>query len=284
MAVHWGRSDAPLKTGTTRCPSRLTVGDEEMRKTAIEHEVVDAAKWQSARVELLKKEKELTRLRDEISKRRRELPWEKIEKKYVFDGPKGKQTLTDLFEGKSQLIVYHFMLGPGWKEGCPSCSYLGDHFDGTLPHLAARDVRLVAISRAPFAEIEEFKKRMGWKFPWYSSNGTDFNFDYHVSQSKDEVGKDQVYYNFAMQKFPAEERPGASVFYKDAAGNVFHTYSTYGRGLDMFLGTYHWLDIVPKGRDEEGLKHAMAWVRHHDKYGADCAVDVKAEYVQPSRK
>lgn len=255
-----------------------------MTKTAMQHEVVNAEKWQSARIELLKKEKELTRLRDEISKRRRELPWEKIEKKYVFDGPKGKQALADLFEGKSQLIVYHFMLGPGWKEGCPSCSYLGDHFDGTLPHLAARDVRLVAISRAPFAEIEAFKKRMGWKFPWYSSNGTDFNFDYHVSQSKEEAGKAEVYYNYAMQKFPAEERPGASVFYKGAAGNVFHTYSTYGRGLDTFLGTYHWLDIVPKGRDEDGLKFSMAWVRHHDKYDEGYNVDAKADYVQPAKK
>jgi len=255
-------------------PYRIhTGGEEEMTKTASQHEVVSAEKWQAARVELLKKEKELTRLRDEISKQRRELPWEKIEKKYVFDGPKGKQTLADLFESKSQLIVYHFMLGPGWKEGCPSCSYLGDHFDGALPHLAARDVRLVAISRAPFTEIEAFKKRMGWKFPWYSSNGTDFNFDYHVSQSKEEAGKAEVYYNYAMQKFPAEERPGASVFYKDAAGNVFHTYSTYGRGLDTFLGTYHWLDIVPKGRDEDDLKFSMAWVRHHDKYDGGDNVD-----------
>jgi predicted dithiol-disulfide oxidoreductase (DUF899 family) len=263
------------ETGTAMpCPTRFTVGDEEMTKTAMQHEVVSAEKWRSARVELLKKEKELTRLRDEISKQRRELPWEKIDKKYVFDGPKGKQTLADLFEGKSQLIVYHFMLGPGWKEGCPSCSYLGDHFDGTLPHLRARDVRLVAISRAPFAEIEAFKKRMGWKFPWYSSNGTDFNFDYHVSQSKEEAGKAEVYYNYAMQKFPAEERPGASVFYKDAAGNVFHTYSTYGRGLDTFLGTYHWLDIVPKGRDEDDLKFSMAWVRHHDKYDGGDNVDM----------
>ena len=255
-----------------------------MTKAAMQHEVVNAEKWTTARVELLKKEKELTRLRDEISKQRRELPWEKIEKKYVFDGPKGKETLADLFAGKSQLIVYHFMLGPGWKEGCPSCSYLGDHFDGTLPHLAARDVRFIAVSRAPLTEIEAFKKRMGWKFPWYSSSGTDFNFDYHVSINKDEVGKAKVYYNYAMQEFPAEERPGASVFYKDAAGNVFHTYSTYGRGLDTFLGTYHWLDIVPKGRDEDGLKFSMAWVRHHDKYDEGYSVDVKADYVQPAKK
>jgi predicted dithiol-disulfide oxidoreductase (DUF899 family) len=275
---------APKDDHGNAVPYKIRGGDEEMTKTAMQHEVVSAEKWRSARVELLKKEKELTRLRDEISKQRRELPWEKIEKKYVFDGPKGKQTLADLFEGKSQLIVYHFMLGPGWKEGCPSCSYLGDHFDGTLPHLTARDVRLVAISRAPFTEIEAFNKRMGWKFPWYSSNGTDFNLDYHVSQSKEEAGMAEVYYNYAMQKFPAEERPGASVFYKDAAGNVFHTYSTYGRGLDMFLGTYHWLDIVPKGRDEDGLKFSMAWVRHHDKYDEGYNVDMKADYIQPAKK
>ena len=245
--------------------------------------VVAPEEWLAARVELLKKEKEFTRLRDEISKQRRELPWEKVEKKYVFDGPKGKQTLADLFGKQSQLIVYHFMFGPGWKEGCPSCSYIADHFAGSLPHLAARDVRLVAISRAPLAEIEAFKKRMGWEFPWYSSNGTDFNFDYHVSQTKDEAGKTEVYYNYNMQKFPAEERPGASVFHKDAAGNVFHTYSSYGRGLDQMIGAYNWLDIAPKGRDEEGLKHSMAWVRHHDKYNDVYQVDVKAEYKQPEK-
>ena len=237
-----------------------------MTKTAMQHEVVNAEKWQSARVELLKKEKELTRLRDEISKQRRELPWEKIEKEYVFDGPKGKQTLADLFEGKSQLIVYHFMLGPGWKEGCPSCSYLGDHFDGTLPHLAARDVRLVAISRAPFAEIEAFKKRIGWKFPWYSSNGTDFNFDYHVSFSKESRVDGRVDYNYGPSRFSGDEAPGLSVFSKDANGQVFHTYSTYGRGLDILLGAYNYLDLVPKGRDEDGLPFTMSWVRHHDRY------------------
>src|SRR5215468_4784332 len=166
-----------------------------MTKTAMQHEVVSAEKWLAARQELLKKEKEFTLLRDQISKQRRELPWEKVEKKYVFEGPKGKQELADLFGGKSQLIVYHFMMGPGWKEGCPSCSYIADHFEGSLPHLGARDVQLVAISRAPYAEIELFKRRMGWQFPWYSSNGTDFNFDFHVSQTKEEAGKAEVYYN-----------------------------------------------------------------------------------------
>ncbi|HYL82877.1 MAG TPA: thioredoxin family protein [Candidatus Angelobacter sp.] len=245
--------------------------------------VVSPEAWLAARKELLRKEKEFTRQRDEISRLRRELPWEKVEKKYEFDGPNGKETLADLFAGKSQLLVYHFMMGPGWAEGCPSCSFISDHIDGSVPHLAARDVRFAVISRAPLAEIEKFKKRMGWKFKWVSSNTSDFNYDYHVSMSKEELGKGEVYYNYAMQKFPSEERPGASVFYKDSAGNIFHTYSTYGRGLDILVGAYNWLDIVPKGRDEEGLAHTMAWVRHHDKYAEGYVVDAKSEYVEPKK-
>lgn len=246
--------------------------------------VVSPAEWVVARKEFLKKEKEFTKLRDELSRQRRELPWEKVEKEYVFEGPKGKETLTQLFGDRSQLIVYHFMLGPGWVEGCPSCSFLADHFDGSIPHLAARDVRLVVVSRAPIAEIEAFKKRMGWKFHWVSSHGSDFNYDYQVSMKKEELGKGEVYYNYSMQQFPSEERPGTSVFYKDAGGNIFHTYSAYARGLDIFVGAYNWLDIAPKGRDEEGLKHTMAWVRHHDKYGEEYRVDVNAEYVQPAKR
>ncbi len=230
--------------------------------------VVSPAEWLAARKELLKKEKEFTQLRDQLSQQRRDLPWEKVEKSYVFDGPKGKETLADLFGG---------------KEGCPSCSFISDHIDGSVTHLAARDVRLAVVSRAPLAQIEAFKKRMGWRFHWVSSNATDFNYDYHVSMSKEEVGKGEVYYNYGMQKFPSEERPGTSVFYKDATGNIFHTYSSYGRGLDIFIGAYNWLDIAPKGRDEEGLKHGMAWVRHHDKYDEGYQVDAKAEYVQPAK-
>lgn len=245
--------------------------------------VVSPQEWIAARKELLKKEKEFSRLRDELSRQRRELPWEKVEKKYVFDGPKGKETLADLFGSKSQLLMYHFMLGPGWAEGCPSCSYLADHFDGSISHLAARDVSFVVSSRAPLAEIEKFKKRMGWNFKWVSSNGTDFNYDYQVSMKKEELADGEVYYNYSMQKFPSEERPGASAFYKDATGNIFHTYSTYARGLDILLGAYNWLDLAPKGRDEEGLAHTMAWVRHHDKYGDNYSVDAKAEYVQPKK-
>ena len=245
--------------------------------------VVSPAEWLAARKELLKKEKEFSRLRDQLSKQRRELPWEKVEKQYVFDGPKAKETLADLFGVRSQLIVYHFMFGPGWAEGCPSCSFISDHIDGSVVHLAARDVRLAVVSRAPLAEIEAFKKRMGWRFHWVSSHGSDFNYDYQVSMKKEELGKGEVYYNYGMQQFPSEERPGTSVFYKDAAGNIFHTYSSYARGLDILIGAYNWLDITPKGRDEEGLKHTMAWVRHHDKYDERYKVDAKAEYMQPAK-
>jgi len=231
------------------------------------HKIVSREKWLEARKAHLAKEKEFTRLRDELSRQRRELPWVKVEKNYVFDGPKGKETLADLFDGRGQLIVYHFMLGPGWKEGCKSCSFVSDHIDGAVVHLAQRDVTLLAISRAPLPEIEAFKKRMGWRFKWVSSYGNDFNFDYHVSFTKDEMAKGKVYYNYEMQEFGSEEGPGVSVFYKDGAGDIFHTYSSYARGLDMLVGAYNYLDLVPKGRDEDALSFTMAWVRHHDKYG-----------------
>src|SRR5580692_9865266 len=213
--------------------------------------VVAPAEWVEARKEFLAKEKEFTRLRDELSRQRRELPWEKVEKSYVFEGPNGKETLADLFDGRSQLIVYHFMFGPDWKEGCPSCSYLGDHFDGAIIHLANRDTTLVVVSRAPLAQIEAFKKRMGWKFKWVSSFASDFNYDYHVSFTAAELAEGKVYYNYSMTEFPVAEGPGASVFARDTAGAVFHTYSSYGRGLDILLGAYNFLDMTPKGRDEE---------------------------------
>jgi predicted dithiol-disulfide oxidoreductase (DUF899 family) len=244
--------------------------------------VVSPTEWTAARKELLHKEKEFSKLRDELSRQRREMPWEKVEKHYVFDGSKGKETLADLFDGRSQLVVYHFMLGPGWKEGCPSCSFLGDHFDGSIVHLAARDVTLAVVSRATLPEIEAFKKRMGWRFKWVSSNGTDFNFDYQVSARPEDRAKGKVYYNYAMTEFPSDERPGASVFYKNEAGEIFHTYSTYARGLDILIGAYNFLDLTPKGRDEEGLAHGMAWVRHHDKYGPGYSVNAKATYVPPA--
>ncbi|MBZ5651743.1 MAG: thioredoxin family protein [Acidobacteriia bacterium] len=243
--------------------------------TSKNEKVVSQADWLAARKELLKKEKEFTRLRDQLSRQRRELPWEAVEKRYAFDGPKGKQTLGDLFGGKSQLIVYHFMFGPGWKEGCPSCSFLADTFDGAAVHLAQRDVNFVVVSRATLPEIEAFKKRMGWRFNWVSSSGSDFNFDYHVSFSKDDKAKGKVYYNYDMTDFPSEEAPGTSVFYKNEAGEIFHTYSSYARGLDILLCAYNYLDLTPKGRDEDGLAHPMAWVRHHDRYADASLVDIK---------
>ncbi len=245
--------------------------------------VVPPAEWLAARKELLRKEKEFTRLRDELSRQRRALPWEKVEKNYVFDGPRGKESLADLFGGRSQLIVYHFMFGPGWKEGCPSCSFLADTFDGAVVHLAHRDVSFVAISRATLPEIDTFKKRMGWQFKWVSSFGNEFNRDYHVSFSKEEIANGKVYYNYGVTEFGAEEGPGASVFYKNQSGEIFHTYSSYGRGLDPMIGTYNWLDLTPKGRDEDGFVFTMAWVRHHDKYVDGQLVDPKAQYVQPAK-
>jgi predicted dithiol-disulfide oxidoreductase (DUF899 family) len=240
-----------------------------MTQSQIEHpRVVSQAEWLEARKDLLAKEKDFSRRRDALSAERRELPWVRVEKEYVFASPGGKQTLADLFDGRSQLIVYHFMFGPDWEQGCPSCSLLADHFDGAAVHLAQRDVTLVVVSRAPLAQIEAFKKRMGWRFKWVSSYGSDFNHDYHVAFTKEELANGKVSYNYGVSDFPSEEAPGASVFYRDAAGAVFHTYSSYARGLDMLIGAYNFLDLVPKGRDEDGLAHTMAWVRHHDRYAS----------------
>src|SRR5256885_15009530 len=230
-------------------------------------QIVPEAQWLVARKDLLTREKELTRLRDEVSRHRRDLPWVKVNKRYIFDGPDGKETLADLFAGRSQLIVYHFMLGPGWGEGCKSCSYLAAHFDGANWHLPHRDVTFVVISRAPLSEIQAYKKRMGWRFKWVSSYGSDFNFDYHVSFSEEEEKKNKVYYNYEAAEFMSDELPGLSVFYKDEDGNVFHTYSTYARGLDQLVGTYNFLDLTPKGRDEDP-GDTMSWVRRHDEYDA----------------
>lgn len=232
----------------------------------MQHQVVSRAEWLAARQEHLVAEKELTRLRDRLAAARRALPWVKVDKPYRFEGADGARSLDELFAGRSQLVVYHFMLGPGWQEGCKSCSFLADHFDGALVHLRQRDVTLVAVSRAPFPEIRAFQQRMGWHFPWLSSFGSDFNTDFGVSFAPEALGSGKVVYNYREQSFPVEEAPGLSVFHRDADGTVFHTYSTYARGLDILAGTYNLLDLVPKGRDEDGLPFTMQWVRHHDRY------------------
>jgi predicted dithiol-disulfide oxidoreductase (DUF899 family) len=243
-----------------------------------EHPIVSQEEWLAARKELLKKEKEITRLGDELSAERRKLPWVNVKKNYVFEAPGGKVALPDLFAGRSQLVVQHFMFGPDWQEGCPSCSFMADHVDGMLPHLAARDLTMVAVSRAPLAKIEAFKKRMGWRFKWVSSYDGDFNADFHVSFSKEDLARGEVNYNYTEQEFPSEEAPGLSVFYKDAAGSVFHTYSIYGRGVEVLMGAYRILDLVPKGRDEDHLEFSMEWVRHHDRYGANEFADADKPY------
>jgi predicted dithiol-disulfide oxidoreductase (DUF899 family) len=228
------------------------------------HPVVSRGRWIAERKALFAREKELTHLRDQIARERRALPWVRINKNYVFDAPEGRRTLAELFEGRRQLLVQHFMFGPGWEQGCSSCSFMADHTDGMNVHLAHRDVTFVAVSRAPLAEIERFRRRMAWQFKWVSSFGSDFNHDFHVSFTPEET-KGQVYYNYAMQPFECEELPGISVFYKDDVGEVFHTYSTYRRGVEAMMGTYSLLDLTPKGRDE-GDGPGMQWVRHHDRY------------------
>ena len=233
------------------------------------NQVVSRDQWLAARKTLLLKEKAHTRQHDKLTAEIRALPWVRIDKPYVFDGPNGSETLADLFGGRSQLIEKHFMFGPGWQEGCVGCSFHCDHIDGVLAHLAQRDVTWVVVSSAPFAEFEPFRRRMGWRFKWVSSWGTDFNSDFHVSFSKDEIAAGAIYYNYETRDldFKSEEMSGTSVLYKDEAGDIFHTYSTYARGNEIFLGTYHYLDIVPKGRNETGPNHNLTdWVRHHDRY------------------
>jgi len=238
--------------------------------------IVSRDEWLITRKQLLAREKQLTRERDAIAAERRSLPWVKVDKAYVFDSSSGKKTLSDLFEGKSQLMVYHFMFGPDWQEGCPSCSFVMDHTDATLVHLAQRDVAFVAISRAPLAKIEPFKKRMSWRFNWVSSYKNDFNRDYGVSFTKEELARSDIY-NFGTSGHPSEEAPGFSVFYKNG-NDVFHTYSTYGRGAETGIHTYNFLDLVPKGRDEGGLYFPMAWVRHHDRYEDGRLADAAKPY------
>ena len=234
----------------------------------IDHAVVSREEWLSARRALLLQEKEETHLRDRVNAARLALPWVKVEKDYMFDTADGRRSLAELFEGRSQLIVYHFMLGPDWEAGCPGCSFLSDHFDGALPHLNHHDVTLTAVSRAPLANIEAYKKRMGWRFPWVSSAGSDFNFDYRVSFSEGDLESGSVEYNFERQPVGArgdnEESPGLSAFVKDADGTVYHSYSGYARGIEPLIGTLMILDRAPKGRNEQD--HIMDFVRRHDEY------------------
>jgi predicted dithiol-disulfide oxidoreductase (DUF899 family) len=232
------------------------------------HKIVSQNQWLEARKRLLIREKEFTRFRDKLSQQRRELPWVKVEKNYVFDGPGGKETLSDLFEGKSQLVVYHFMYAPDWEEGCPSCSFWADNFNGIGVHLNHRDVTMVAISRAPLEKLEAFKRRMGWNFKWLSSGSDDFNYDYHVSFAA-ETPEKELEYNYGKREIDMPDLPGVSVFYKDAEGRVFHTYSCYARGIDILNTAYNYLDLVPKGRDESEFEFTQAWVRYHDRYEAN---------------
>ena len=227
--------------------------------------VVSREEWLAASKAFLAKEKAATRLRDELTAERTALPWVKVEKDYAFDTPQGRKTLAELFAGRSQLMIYHFMFGPDWKAGCPGCSFLADHIDGALPHLEHHDVTMVAVSRAPLAKIEACKKRMGWRFPWVSSGGSDFNYDHQVSFTKEDLAKDKVFYNFDMMDAAEgnDELPGLSAFVKDETGEVFHSYSAYARGPEELIGTYMILDRAPKGRNETGN---MDWMRRHDEY------------------
>ena len=228
------------------------------------HQVVSQEEWLVARKELLIKEKEFTQLRDQLNTERRSLPWVKVDKDYNFDGAEGQLNLEDLFNDKSQLMVYHFMLGPDWEEGCPSCSFWADNFDGIDIHLAHRDISFLAVSRANYKNIAAYKKRMGWRFKWVSSINTDFNYDFGVSFTAEEKAANEITYNYLQQPYFIDELAGVSVFIKDNEGNIFHTYSTYSRGIDLLNGAYNYIDLTPKGRDEgEGI---MKWLRRHDQY------------------
>lgn len=245
--------------------------------STLNHAVVPRDAWLAERKTLLAQEKELTRLRDQVARERRALPWVHVGKSYVFDTPEGKRSLSDLFEGRRQLMVQHFMFGPGWEQGCPSCSFMADHTDGMKIHLEHRDISFVAVSRATLPEIERFRRRMGWQFSWVSSNGSDFNYDFHVSFRKEDRVDGTVNYNYGRVEFPAEEAPGISLFYKDGEGRVFHTYSTYGRGVEVMMGTYNMLDLAPRGRDEHDGFYKMDWVRHHDRYEAQAVFTPASE-------
>jgi predicted dithiol-disulfide oxidoreductase (DUF899 family) len=232
------------------------------------HKVVPHEKWLEARRQILQKEKAFTRRRDRLNRERRSLPWERVDKTYVFEGPDGKETLAQLFHGRRQLVVYHFMFAPEWDTGCRYCSFWADNFDDQVIHLAHRDVTMVAVARAPYRKLAAYKKRVGWQFKWLSSAGNDFNFDYEVSFRPEDLATGRALYNFKKIHDPSVlDQPGVSVFYKGPGGAVFHTYSTYARGLDILNTAYNYLDLVPKGRDEAGHDFPMFWVRRRDEYG-----------------
>ena len=239
------------------------------------HKIVSREQWIEARKALLAHEKELTRTRDRLAEARRALPWVKVEKPYLFESAEGNKTLSDLFKGRPQLVVQHFMFAPEWNEGCKSCSFWADGYERMIPHLAARDTGFVVVSRAPLAKLEAFKRRMGWTFDWVSSAPSDFNFDFGVSFTPEQIKSGAKNYNFGTSYFGAEEAPGASMFYRDEAGDVFHTYSSFARGLDIMNAAYNYLDLTPLGRHEEGLPYPMDWLRLRDQYQpaakeADC--------------
>jgi predicted dithiol-disulfide oxidoreductase (DUF899 family) len=236
------------------------------RSSIQDHSVLSHEEWLAARIAFLAKEKEFTRLRDDLSRQRRELPWERVDKQYVFEGPKGNESLADLFVDRSQLLVHHFMFNPAWDEGCKHCSFLADNWNPMTVHLNHRDVTFVAISRAPLAKLEAFKKRMGWNFKWLSSGQSDFNYDYYVSFTPEDIRNSTGFHNYQKTNPGMEDHVGFSVFYKDKSGEVFHTYSCYSRGVDMLNSAYHYLDLVPKGRDEDQLEFSQSWVRYHDRY------------------
>jgi predicted dithiol-disulfide oxidoreductase (DUF899 family) len=237
------------------------------------HRVVAREQWLKERIALLAEEKAFTRQRDEMSRKVRDLPWVKVEKQYTFDAPAGKKSLADLFGPHNQLIVYHFMFDPTWSQGCKSCSFIADHYNSIIIHLAHRDVSFLTISKAPIERLEEFRKRMGWSFPWVSAANTDFSRDFGVSFTDQELASDQTVYNFNGKPYPIRELPGLSVFFKDSRGDIYHTYSTFARGLDIFLGTYNYLDVTPKGRDEAQTNGMRGWLRHHDRYEDQPYVD-----------
>jgi predicted dithiol-disulfide oxidoreductase (DUF899 family) len=250
-------------------------GEEIMQ----EHPIASREAWLAARKALLAKEKQFTRARDALSQERRDLPWVKVDKTYVFETPGGKARLADLFAGRSQLILIHFMFGPEWEEGCVGCSFRADHYDGMIPHLNARDISLVVVSRAPLERLLAFKQRMGWRFDWVSSYGSDFNFDYNVSFTDADVEAGTMYYNYDTRRFQSDEMSGTSVFFHDGRNNIYHTYSSFARGGDMLIGAYNYIDLTPTGRNETKNGNLTDWVRHHDRYGAGGVVDMTGRYI-----